>query len=278
MKRIVAPPPPHRCRGVTCPDVVNTGEALVCALTGVCVGDVVMASYDFASTSSLCRERKRRRGDSPEDAPEDAPEDSAENSFENAKDDADTRPSSSTSWAAKLVSDSNPCANRKRGFACAGAGAADVSDPRRDGNDRRASSSMADLDNTKTEKLYGECYRVVEKLFGKCEGVTDEWKDAVTLRCRDCHALCVSALGNTAASKLKSDYGCLAALYLMREGLVIKGTRVCEVDEKVAANIPSLNAMTKFGFQKSKYTRAYRTLMDAIDKAQYAVPLHELKI
>lgn len=275
MKRSVAPPPPHRCRGVTCPDVVNTGEALVCALTGVCVGDVVMASYDFVSTSSLCRERKKRRDDGPEDGPDDFGEDLAETSFENANGDGDARPSTSTtSWASKLVSDSKLCANRKRGFA----NAADVSDPRRDGNDRRASSSVADLDNTKTEKLYGECYRVVEKLFGKCEGVSDEWKDAVTLRCRDCHVLCVSALGNNAASKLKSDYGCLAALYLMREGLVIKGTRVCEVEEKVAANIPSLNAMTKFGFQKSKYTRAYRTLMDAIDKAQYAVPLHELKI
>ena len=53
---------------------------------------------------------------------------------------------------------------------------------------------------------------------------------------------------------------------------------MCEVEKTVAANIPSLNVMTKFGFQKSKYTKAYRTLMDAIDKAQYSVPLHELKI
>ena len=138
--------------------------------------------------------------------------------------------------------------------------------------------SGADLVDTKNEKLYGECFRVVETLFGECEGASSAWKDALALRCRDCHVLCVSSLGTAAASKMKSDYACLAALYLMREGLVIKGTRVCEVDERVAANIPSLNAVTKFGFQKSKYTRAYRTLMEAIDKAQYAVPLHELKI
>ena len=90
--------------------------------------------------------------------------------------------------------------------------------------------------------------------------------------------MCVAMLGNKAASKIRSDYACLAALYLMREGLVIKGTRVCEVERDVAANIPSLNAITNFGFQKSKYTRAYRALMDAVDRAQYVMPLHELKI
>jgi hypothetical protein len=226
---------------------VNTGEALVCALTGVCVGDVVMASYDFMSTSSLCKERSTRRD----------------------------RPNDSTTGMVDDADDGHEVVSASDGEAT------DVSDPRRASAlavARTHAPGGADVANTDMEKLYGECYRVVEKLFGKCEGVTDEWKDTVTLRCRDCHVLCVSALGNAAASKMKSDYACLAALYLIREGLVIKGTRVCEVEKTVAANIPSLNVMTKFGFQKSKYTKAYRTLMDAIDKAQYSVPLHELKI
>ena len=242
---------------------MNTGEALVCALTGVCVGDVVMASYDFVSASSLCRERKTTTTD----------DDRRRETNDIVVDEGDEGNEGGDKTEIDDPVEVDGGMDERRQSAESG-----DADARRRGRETRPTRSFGDLTDTKNEKLYGECYRVVETLFGECEGASSAWKDALAIRCRDCHALCVSSLGHAAASKIKSDYACLAALYLMREGLVIKGTRVCEVDERVAANIPSLNAVTKFGFQKSKYTRAYRTLMEAIDKAQYAVPLHELKI
>ena len=259
----------HRCRGVSCPHVVNTGEALVCALTGVCVGDVVMASYDFVSASSLCREKKTTTTDDEDRRRETG----VLVAVDEGTDGTDGTEIDDPAEVGDLGSDEG-----RRNDELTTAETKETTRPARPARPARPTRSFGDLADAKNEKLYGECYRVVETLFGECEGASSAWKDALALRCRECHALCVSSLGHAAASKIKSDYACLAALYLMREGLVIKGTRVCEVDERVAANIPSLNAMTKFGFQKSKYTRAYRTLMEAIDKAQYAVPLHELKI
>lgn len=202
----------------------------MCELTGVCVGDVVMASYDFVSASTTCRERITRSKDE----------------VEKTRDGGDR-------------------------------GGASSIDGRRSRFDVGRGVDSADVE-AKNERLYAECREVIERLFGAHDDVSDEWKSATALRCRDCHLLCASVLGDKTASKTKNEYACLAALYLMREGLCIKGTRVCEVDATISERIPSLNAVSEFGFQKSKYTRAYRTLMEAIDRAQYTIPLHELKI
>ncbi len=228
----------HVCRGVVCPHVVNTGEALVCRLTGVCVGDVLMASYDFVSNSSLCKDKNYARGASPD--PEGA------------------NPS---------ARQSEPEESRVVPFAKTTSGTARANE--------ETEPSMV------PEVVFGQCYRVVEKLFGG-KGVTEEWKDAITRRCRDCYLVACASSGaqniSKNASNAKGDYPHLAALYLFREGLTIKGTRVCERDETVAEKIPSLNELAKYGYQKSKYTKAYRALMAAIDDAQYKIPLHDLKM
>jgi len=49
---VAATPPKHVCEGVNCPHVVDTGEALVCALTGVCVGDLFVVCFDYTSSST----------------------------------------------------------------------------------------------------------------------------------------------------------------------------------------------------------------------------------
>ena len=220
----------------------------MCELTGVCVGDVVMASYDFVSASTTCRERRTRSRDEVE-KPRDGEERGGASSIDGRSPQSPQSPQSR---------------NGVGGGGGRGAGGRVVVD-------------AVDVE-ARNERLYAECLEVIERLFGAHADVSDEWKTATALRCRDCHLLCASVLGDRAASKTKNEYACLAALYLMREGLCIKGTRVCEIDATIAESIPSLNAVTEFGFQKSKYTRAYRTLMDAIDRAQYTIPLHELKI
>jgi hypothetical protein len=223
----------HACRGVVCPHVVNTGEALVCRLTGVCVGDVLMASYDFVSNSSLCKDKNYGRGASPDPGRADPPARQRE-----------------------------PEESRVVPFA-------------------KTTAARGETEpSTVPEVVFGQCYRVVEKLFGE-KGVTEEWKDAITRRCRDCYlVVCASSGAKSPATNpanAKGDYPHIAALYLFREGLTIKGTRVCERDETVAEKIPSLNELAKYGYQKSKYTKAYRALMAAIDDAQYKIPLHDLK-
>ena len=213
----------------------------MCELTGVCVGDVVMASYDFVSASTTCRERRTRSRDE----------------VEKTRDGEDRGGASS-------IDVRSPRSPRSRNGV---------------GGEVRGRVVVDAVDvEARNERLYAECLGVIERLFGAHADVTDEWKTATALRCRDCHLLCASVLGVRAVSKTKNEYACLAALYLMREGLCIKGTRVCEIDATIVERIPSLNAVTEFGFQKSKYTRAYRTLMDAIDRAQYTIPLHELRI
>ena len=72
------------------------------------------------------------------------------------------------------------------------------------------------------------------------------------------------------------EYICVAAVYLLREGVTVKGIKIAEKDEEVKKALPNLNSLDTFGFSKSKYTKAERFIREAIQKAIYARPIHTI--
>jgi hypothetical protein len=65
---------------------------------------------------------------------------------------------------------------------------------------------------------------------------------------------------------------------MLREGVTVKGAKLCVKDDVVAGKLPSLNSLSLFGYQKSKYTKAERFLRQAIEEALFTRPLHEIRL
>lgn len=122
------------------------------------------------------------------------------------------------------------------------------------------------------EDMYGECFRVVQTLVEKA---SDRTKEALVQRCVKACGMCVAENEKT-RSKTNVRYTCIAALYLMEEGLSVKGNVVC--DPFPDMGIPSLNNLTSHGFDKGKYTKAARQLLKTIDSFILSKPLHKLSI
>lgn len=214
--------PVHLCVGEACPFIVDTGEGLVCSKTGIVVADLVVASFDYFSTSSQYKHA--------------------------------TRTPNPISSLIKIVS-SNPEAW--------GGG----------------SSSTAADEKHATEEVYGECFRVVSKLLKEDADADAEWRDALVKRCVETCSLCLTMDKKTSNGETtKGEYLCLAVLYLIREGLTVKGTVVCEKDPRVTEALPSLNALARYGFKKGKYTKASRFLLQVLDKTMLSRPLHKVRV
>lgn len=250
---------PHECSGELCPHIINTGESWVCTLTGRCVESIVMPGYDFVATSSITKAES-------------------------------TVP-------------------RTQIYEC--------------------ELTKTKKQEPRTEDLYGECYRVVQKLLGKENklenkknsgairnatkkahaafknkvdkknrtrllpaiseflqvfqevkqtgggGFREEGLEKVARRCQKC---CELSLHQSAASpaKVKVEYVCVAAVYMLRDGVIVKGVKIAEKDEEVKRALPNLNSLDAFGFSKSKYTRAERFIREALQKAIYAKPIHTI--
>ena len=106
----------------------------------------------------------------------------------------------------------------------------------------------------------------------------DAFEQALAQRCADCCAFSMAALPKEASAKTNIEYICLATLYMIREGVTVKGTVLCKKEESMAGRLPSLNSLTAFGFKKSKYTKAERFLRRAIEEAIFTRPLHKISI
>lgn len=122
------------------------------------------------------------------------------------------------------------------------------------------------------EDMYGECFRVVQALLKKA---SNEMREQLVRRCVKACGMCV-AENEKSRSKTNIRYTCLATLYLMEEGLSVKGNVVC--DPFPDMDLPSLNNLTSHGFDKGKYTRAARQLLKTIDSFILSKPLHKLSI
>lgn len=206
----------HLCPGISCPFVVDTGEDLVCSRSGIVVGALMMASFDFFSSSSRVR---------------------------NTANNAHAPPATSLIKTTLRVS-----------------------------GDAVPESQLF-------EEIYGECFRVVSRVLRESGERDTAWRDTVVKRCVDTCTMCsIMEKKKVKNANTKSDYMCLAVLYLIREGLVVKGTVVCERDARVALALPSLNALTLFGFKKGKFTKASRFLLQAVDKVMLTKPLHKVRV
>ena len=248
----------HVCLGIVCPFVVDTGESLVCSVTGICVGDVMVASFDYLASSSTYK--------SLEVAPQHP-------SLIKHACLAETRRDENTFgesiWAdcfrviSELICHEKKPISTNIGYEKAFQRAVLKFKRKPDGKRRFAHSlfylvkEISDMDTT---------------------DAVEEWKRALTKRCVDCCTLCVSAMAHKTKNKIKNTYMCLAVLYLLRQGLCVKGTHVCQKDEFVAKKLPSLNLLSQFGYQKGKYTKAERFVRQAIEETLLTRPLHELKI
>lgn len=118
------------------------------------------------------------------------------------------------------------------------------------------------------DDTYGECFRVVQRLLS---GLDEKQCDSIVKRCVVCCGICQE-------KKIKSDYVCIAFLYLLREGLTVKGVNICEKNKLVAEHLPSLNKLANYGYEKSKFTKCSRLLFQSIDKAILLRPLHKLHL
>jgi hypothetical protein len=206
----------HLCPGLSCPFVVDTGEDNLCSRCGIVVVAVMMASFDFFSSSSRVRSTKNETFTP------------STNSFVKA--------------AVRVSADTPP-------------------------------------ENHTVEEIYGECFRVVSRLLKESGERDTAWRDTVVKRCVDTCTMCsIMEKKKVKNANTKSEYMCLAVLYLIREGLIVKGTIVCEKDARVALALPSLNALTLFGFKKGKFTRASRFLLQAVDKVMLTKPLHKVRV
>jgi hypothetical protein len=126
--------------------------------------------------------------------------------------------------------------------------------------------------------LHGECFRVVNKLLKHRVEDDSTWREALVARCVDSCGMCLVPGRTGMKYNAKSDYVCLATLYLIREGLVVSGTVVCPKDARLAKDLPSLNALTRFGYSKGKYTKATRVLLHVLDKVMLSKPLHQVRV
>ena len=277
------------CVGVDCPHVVDTGEALVCTLTGICVGDLVFACFDYTSTST------RFNVSTPVPATSfvksvSAPSTAGGDAADDAKGSCEQLYAECYRVVSKMLSmpprpARPPMPPRPLG------------PPRAPNEQGKGPRELCTGQIDRAAKLAGGVakkrrdgkFRLMPVVFefvrlmqegakpGATESQTNDWQSAVARRCADCCAMSFRLQPNATSAKMKPAYVCLAVLYMLREGVTVKGVRLCVKDEAVASQLPSLNSLALFGYQKSKYTKAERFLREAIKQALFTRPLHEIR-
>jgi hypothetical protein len=265
---VAATPPKHVCEGVNCPHVVDTGEALVCALTGVCVGDLFVVCFDYTSSSTQFNVSTTVPATSIVKSAV-LPSAAASASCEDAKGAREQLYAECYRVVSKMLVDDPDVVGKRNAKLVTRAmkQATGVTKKRRDGKMRLM-------------PVVFEFVRLMQQgaKSGETEAHVEDLKTTVARRCAACCAMCFRTHPDSPSAKVKPAYMCLAVLYMLRGGFVVKGVRVCDKDEAVAARLPSLNSLSLFGYQKSKYTKAERFLLESIAWAMFTSPLHEVKI
>jgi hypothetical protein len=127
------------------------------------------------------------------------------------------------------------------------------------------------------DDIFGECFRVVSQMT-RSATVLAECRERVVKRCVDCCSMCLSGNHDVLSNNMKVEYICLAVLYLMREGLKVRGTVICPRAAFLADALPSLTSLTRYGYDKSRYTKASKFLLKSLDRIMHSKPLHQLHI
>jgi len=258
----------HECVGVSCPWVVDTGEAYVCTKTGVCVGDLFVVCFDYTSSST--------RFNVSSTIPSSAILKSAVAPTAPAGESEDARGAREQIYAEcyRVVSkilqgdqDESEGARNAKLIDRAMKQANGVVKKRRDGK-------------MMLMPVIFDFVRLMQEgaKTGTTEATQTNWKSAVARRCADCCAMCLRLHPNAPSAKVKTSYMCLAVLYMLREGMTVKGVKLCAKDNLVADKLPSLNSLSFFGYAKSKYTKAERFLRTALHHALFTLPLHEIRL
>lgn len=260
-------PSNHECSGVNCEWVVDTGEALVCSVTGVCVGDLWMVCFDYTSSSTRFNVSSTIPSSSIVKSTTTAPSPTDGEDVKGAREQMyaecygvvskmlHTDPAESRALKrTKLVDRAMKQANG-------------VSKKHRDGK-LRLMPMVFDF-----VRLMQEGAKT-----GATEFHSQDWKADIASRCADCCATCFRLHPNSISAKVKPAYMCLAVLCMLREGVTVKGAKLCAKDETVASQLPSLNSLSLFGYEKSKYTKAERFLRQALKEALFTRPLHEIRL
>jgi hypothetical protein len=251
----------HECAGAGCPHVVDTGEALVCSLTGMCVGEIMMASYDYLSSSTkqkVCDAQLSAiyKSDNPGSA--------------NNTDDTKHKDLHGECYRVvkKLLGREEKNSNEERN-----AGALKVAT-------KSAQKVFKQFDGKRRKLLPAICEFV--DTFRKTQqtgeaSFQDAWLNAVTERCAHFCALCIRMKPEkNGTMKIKIEYMCVAVLYMLRMGVVVKGVVLVAKDDNVARALPKLNILNSFQFAKSKYTKAERFVRQALQEAIFTQPMHSI--
>ena len=257
-------PFPHVCPGAACPHLVNTGESWVCALTGVCVENVVVAGYDYVASSSAVVAPK---GSEPV-AGEIYECKTKQESKPREHDKKEDVYGECYRVVEKLLGKENKIVNKKNSGAI------------RNATKKAHAVFKKKVDkNNRTRLLpaiseFLQAFKDIKKTGG---GAFKEKKiEGVARRCQKCCELSLRRTPTSATVKIKIEYLCVAAVYLLREGLTVKGVEIAEKDEEVRDALPNLNSLDSFGFSKSKYTKAERFVRDAIQRTIYEMPIHSI--
>lgn len=250
----------HVCPGETCPHVINTGEAWVCTLTGKCLETVFMPGYDFISSSSV----EKTKTPAPVTQIYECKIATKQTREEPLKEDVYGE---CYRVVQKLLGKENKLVNKKNSGAVRAA------------TKKAHAVFKKKIDKKNRTRLlpaiseFLEAFQNVKQTGGG--NFRDDGIDLVARRCQKCCELTLQQ-SDTQTNKVKVEYICVAAVYLLREGVIVKGIKIAEKDEEVKKALPNLNSLDTFGFSKSKYTKAERFIREAIQKAIYARPIHTI--
>jgi hypothetical protein len=253
-------PNKHECAGPTCPYVVDTGESLVCSLSGICVGDIMMVSYDYLSSSTKHKVSRaeissiyKTVSSAPAIQDEVKPQDLHGECYRVVK---------------KLLGREEKSKNDERntGALKIATKAAHKVFKQKKGKRRQLIPSICEFVDT-----FRKAQQTGEATF------QDDWLNAVADRCAHFCTMCMRMKPEkNGVMKIKTDYMCVAVLYMLRIGVVVKGVVLVAKDENVARALPRLNVLNSFQFAKSKYTKAERFVRQALQEAIFTQPMHSI--
>jgi len=246
----------HKCEGLRCPYIVETNEAWVCSLTGICMEAIFAQGFDDEQCSNNIRLTAEQSGV--------------------IKEKATGRPTKANGdiygECFRVV-----CKILKKKQASPNASQPDETDVK-----RATQMAKSVFKKRKGGRFFlfpaaAEFARglLLSEECGQCD---DSFEHLIARRCANSCAFSLATLPKTASAKTGVEYICLATMYMMRQGMQVKGSWVVEPDVRMQAELPSLNALNAFGFKKSKYTKAERFILKAINEAIATRPLHLIKI
>ena len=255
----------HNCPGESCSYLVNTGESWVCSITGKCLQTTVMqVSYDYLASSSQTQTKKYAApvteiysscaaGTQKYQKEESKKQDVYGECFRVVK---------------TLLGKENKLIDKKSNN-----GAVKIA------TKKAQALFKKHTDKKKRQRLLPAVFEFLQT-FQKVKQTggavfKDELLDGIARRCQKCCEMSLME-AKSPPVKIKVNYICIAALYMLREGVTVKGVQIAKRDEDVKRALPNLNSIHTFGFQKSKYTKAERFVREALQTALYTKPIHSI--